>query len=334
LGVIASYGLRLERKRLLLRALRKRRELKPVAVRAGQIGEGAVVLVATLWNERARMPWFLRHYRTLGVDHFLFADNCSDDGTAEYLAGQPDCSVWRAEGSYRRARFGMDWANWLLGRYARGHWALTVDADELLIYPHSDTRPLQALTEWLDRSGARSFSAMQLDLYPQGPVEAAACAEDCDPVALAPWFDAANYTLSRNPKYGNLWIQGGPRARAFFADAPAHAPALNKIPLVKWHRSYAYVRSTHMLLPRGLNLTYDTRAGEKTCGCLLHTKFLDDLPRKAAAEMVRRQHFAGSREYRAYHEGRGGGLWTVASERFRDWRQLEDLGLISQGNWA
>ena len=54
-----------------------------------------------------------------------------------------------------------------------------------------------------------------------------------DPLEIANWFDAGNYTISRNATYGNLWIQGGPRARIFFADAPERAPALNKIPLVQ-----------------------------------------------------------------------------------------------------
>ena len=52
----------------------------------------------------------------------------------------------------------------------------------------------------------------------------------------------------------------------FFSDQPENAPALNKIPLVKWHRSYVYASSTHALLPRGLNLTYDENGGEKASG--------------------------------------------------------------------
>ena len=90
-----------------------------------------------------------------------------------------------------------------------------------------------------------------------------------DPFEIAPYFDSGNYVIQRNRKYGNLWIQGGPRARMFFHDLPERAPALNKIPLVKWDRDYAYVSSTHMLLPRGLNLVYDEWGGEKASGCCL-----------------------------------------------------------------
>ena len=89
----------------------------------------------------------------------------------------------------------------------------------------------------------------------------------------------------------------------FFADLPERAPALNKIPLVKWDRDYAYVSSTHMLLPRGLNLVYDEWGGEKASGCLLHAKFLDTFAAKAEEEMERGQHYANSHEYRAYRAG-------------------------------
>lgn len=336
MGALASYRLRIERKRWRLRAFRKRRELKPVHDRTDRINPGDILLVTTIWNEKVRLPYFLRYYRNLGIDHFLIIDNRSDDGTAEYLKSFDDVSVWRADGSYRSARYGMDWANWLLRKYAHGHWALTVDADEFLVYPFADTREIRALTHWLDEGGARSFSAMLIDLYPKGKLDEEVYQEGQNPLETAAWFDSGNYSISRNPKYGNLWIQGGPRARTFFAYDPSKAPSLNKIPLVKWNRSYTYVQSTHMLLPRGLNQTYDSALGERISGCLLHAKFLDTFSEKAAAEMERRQHFAGSQEYIAYAEGLKDRptLWTKMSEKYINWRQLEILGLMSKGNWA
>ena len=122
----------------------------------------------------------------------------------------------------------------------------------------------------------------------------------------------------------------------FFPDAPERAPALNKIPLVKWDRDYAYASSTHMLLPRGLNLVYDEWGGEKASGCLLHAKFLDTFVAKSAEELERRQHYANSHEYRAYDAGLKDhpDLWCKWSEKYINWRQLEILGLMSKGNWA
>lgn len=327
---------RAERQRLIVRAVRRRRRLRVVVDRTSQIGKQDILAFVTQRNERLRLPYFLEYYRNLGVRHFLFVDNDSDDGSLDYLSQQPDVSVWHTRSGYKRARFGMDWINWLLFRYGNGHWCLTVDPDEFLVYPHHETRPLQALTDWLDNTGRNAFPAMLLDMYPQGPVDAQPYHEGQNPFEIARWFDPANYTISKNPTYGNLWIQGGPRVRAFFRDDPLAGPALNKIPLVKWFWRYAYVSSTHMLLPRKLNLTYDEDGGELASGCLLHAKFLSTFSEKASEELDRRQHYANSQEYRAYHAGLQDevDLWCPESREYSDWQQLEELGLISRGNWA
>ncbi len=211
-----------------------------------------------------RLPQFLAHYRRLGVAQFLVIDNDSTDGSADLLRRQPDVSLWTTKASYRRSRFGVDWTNWLLLRHGHGHWCLTVDADELLVYPHWETRPLPALTAWLDSTGARSFAAMMLDMYPEGPLSAQDYRAGDDPLDILRWFDAGNYSLTVQPRLRNLWVQGGPRARAFFASDPRRAPTLNKLPLVKWHWRYAYHNSTHTILPPPLNAVFDETGGEMT----------------------------------------------------------------------
>ncbi|WP_432448582.1 glycosyltransferase family 2 protein [Aliiroseovarius marinus] len=336
MGAVRSYRLRLQRKRWRIRALRKRRELTSVADRTSQIRPGHILSFSTLRNERVRLPYFLSYYRDMGVNHFLIVDNGSDDGSREYLAEQEDVSLWSSQASYKRARFGVDWLNWLQRKYAHGHWCLVVDPDEFLVYPFCDTRSLKALTDWLDASSIKSFGAMLLDMYPKGSMDAQPYLEGQDPMEIASWFDSGNYMIQKNSLFGNLWIQGGPRARAFFPDKPERAPALNKIPLVKWDRSYTYVSSTHMLLPRGLNLVYDEWGGEKASGCLLHAKFLDTFSEKSAEELQRGQHYANSHEYRAYNKlmKEDPDLWCKWSEKYINWRQLEILGLMSKGNWA
>lgn len=336
LGAWQSYRLRVQRKRWRIRAFRKRRDLRPVANRTADIAPSDILLFSTQRNEGVRLPWFLKYYREMGVNHFFFVDNDSTDGSLDYLAKQPDVSVWTTQASYKRSRFGVDWLNWLALKYAHDHWALTVDPDELFLYPFCDTRPLRALTDWLDASSIKSFSAMLLDMYPKGRIDAQPYQVGQDPLEIASWFDAGNYTVEKNKQFGNLWIQGGPRARMFFQDKPKLAPALNKIPLVKWNRQYAYVSSTHNLLPRGLNQVYDEWGGEKASGILLHTKFLDTFAVKAEEELARNQHYGASREYIAYAEGvkDNPDLWCKWSEKYINWRQLEILGLMSKGNWA
>lgn len=329
---LQAYRLRLRRKKFRFRAFRKRRELSCVSNNLSRVMPRDVLLFASMRNEAVRLPFFLRYYRRLGVGHFLLVDNGSEDDTAAYLRGQPDVTFWQTDRSYRRSRYGADWLNWLKRRHGHGHWCLTVDTDEFLVYPHGDTRPLRALADWLDASSIRSFGTSLIDMYPR-EADTVYRAGD-DPFETCCWFDTGNYQISRNELFGNLWIQGGPRARAFFAQAPEQSPALNKIPLVKWHRRYVYASSTHMLLPRGLNRVYDEWGGEKTSGCLLHAKFIDTFEDRAQEEAERKEHYAGAREYVAYDRQTRPVLWNEWSEKYMNWRQLETLGLMSSGNWA
>ncbi len=328
--------MRLRRKRRLLRCLRRRRDLKAVQDNTNKIKENDILLMSVMRNEKIRLPYFLDYYRKLGINHFLCVDNNSDDGTHEYLRSQPDVSLWWTDVGYKNATFGLDWSNYLLRRYAHKHWVLTVDPDEFFIYPFCDTRPIRALTDWLDDTGVRSFGTMLIDMYPETGIMDAPYHEGQNPFEVAPWFDSGNFMITRNPTYGNLWIQGGARARVFFQDNPLKAPALNKIPLVKWHRRYAYVSSTHALLPRGLNQVYEEQGGEKTSGALLHAKLINTLGEKAKEELLRGQHYAASGEYKAYAKQLEDNpvFWNKWSEKYINWRQIEILGLMSKGNWA
>ena len=330
-----AYRLRWKRRRLLFRILRKRRELKRRVDRTQLIGDGGVLAFCCVRNEAARLPYFLNHYRQLGVCHFIFVDNDSSDGTAAFLADQPDVSLWHTSQSYRLSRFGMDWLGWLQLRFGHGHWCLTLDADELLVYPHHDQRDLAALTDWLDRQGRSSFGAVMIELYPKGPVaDTVYCAGD-DPLAVIPYFDTDNYRSRWHPVFGNLWIQGGVRDRMFFGPEPERAPTLNKTPLVRWHRRYAYVSSTHQILPARLHDVFSTPQRAKLSGALLHTKFLPMIGEKSSEELTRKQHFENSGLYVQYHQQlvENPNLWHPGAGEYRGWEQLVALGLMSAGDW-
>lgn len=329
-----GYGLRWKRRRLLLRAFRKRGQLTPITDRMSDLHPNAILAFSVIRNELVRLPHFLDHYRRLGVDRFLIIDNDSTDGSVAYLADQPDVSLWQTHHSYRLSRFGVDWSTWLQIEYGHGHWCLTVDADELLVYPNWETRPLQALTAWLDHAGQPAFGTTMIDLYPKGPVGQTA-AED-DPVQALPWFDRGNYMIRRQDKLRALWVQGGVRSRMFFSDDPRRSPTLNKIPLVKWHRRFVYLNSTHSALPRRLNQIYGQDGSEWPSGALLHTKFLGSIVEKSAEELTRRQHFANSALYEDYYHAvlQHPDFWTPHATRYRGWRHLEAAGLMSRGGWV
>jgi hypothetical protein len=130
-------------------------------------------------------------------------------------------------------------------------------------------------------------------------------------------------------------VQGGPRDRVLFADAPARAPTLNKLPLIRWRRGDAYLNSTHSALPPALNLAWDGPGDTRLSGALLHTKFLPDAPQRAARDAAQGEHFARPAEMADYYARLAAGpdFWHPGAVRFSGWRQIEALGLMSAGGW-
>lgn len=298
------------------------------------IKQNDILLISVIHNEAKRLPFFLEYYRNLGVGHFLFVDNKSDDGVQDYLSKEKDVSLWFAKKSYKQSNYGTDWINGLLHFYGLDHWCLAVDPDEFFVYPHMDARSLHEMTEWLDLRNKRSFGTLTVDMYPKSAISEVEYQEGTDPLSISPYFDARNYVKEMDWFYQNLWVQGGVRQRVFFERNPLYAPALNKIPLVKWSQDNVYVSSTHRLLPRNLNKTYALDEECEACGALLHFKFIDLILSKVEEEIVRRQHYAGGREYRAYgQEFLEQPLWTERSEHYENWQQLERLGIMSRGDW-
>ncbi|WP_254055734.1 glycosyltransferase family 2 protein [Ruegeria sp. EL01] len=335
IGWARKYRLRWKRRRLLWRSWHSQKQLSCLLDRTRTIKRGDILIFTTLRNEITRLPWFFRHYRRLGVDHFLIVDNGSDDGSTEYLLDQPDVSLWQTHTSYRASRYGLDWLTGLQMRYGHRHWSLMVDADELLIYANHEHRSLHDLTAWLDQQGRQAFGTLILDLYPKGPLGSQTYDPETDPVKVLKWFDSGPYRTERQSPVGNLWVQGGARERMFFTQVRQCSPTLNKIPLVRWSRRYAFVNSCHSALPRNLNAAYDGPGGETPSGVLLHTKFLPEIVEKSEIEKQRRQHFHDPDQFGPYYDEiiNCPDMWTPHSTEYTGWAQLQQMGLMSAGGW-
>ncbi len=274
-------------------------------------------------NERLRLPWLLDYYRALRVDRFLVLDNGSDDGTLEWLLAQgPDVHLFETGASFAASCAGMRWINRLLDEHGSGAWCLTVDADEVLVYPHCETVCLRVLTGHLERSGAEALTAPMLDLYADRPLGDTAYAPGQSLIEAFPWFDATGHVRSDSNDFPYFRLQGGSRSRVFH-EHPAAGPVLQKVPLIRWRQEIKYISSKHTAFP--------CRLAEVT-GALLHFKYLPAFAAQVGAEIARAQHFLGGKEYRAYQRrlGSGGELSLMGpnSRRYRDSGQLVELGLM------
>lgn len=139
-----------------------------------------VAVICVSRNERPMLPAFLDHYRRLGVGAFIVADNESDDGSAEWLAKQPDVVLFSAPGDFRAAQQGTEWKQALMAQLRPNRWSLVADADELLVAP-ALTGPghpqgweggldLPALLRQTEEKGWDALRILMLDLYPKGPL--------------------------------------------------------------------------------------------------------------------------------------------------------------------
>lgn len=302
-----------------VRRIAKRRQICPVIVRPG-LRTARLVAAVMVKNEAHRLAALLRHYRELGVEHFLFIDNESTDTTLGLLSDDDDVSVYRAEGSFSSARYGLDWLNTVLSRHCSGKWVVHVDADEFLVFD-SELPDLRSVCSWLEDSGRRSLQAVMIDMYSERKATENVVREGQDPLEVCDFFDATGYERHHHWPSATTWVKGGVRGRMFFPHR-WEGPALNKTPLVLWRRRYAYLRAAHLVWPRNLN------GGLKPAElALLHFKFTPSASALMVDESHRAQH---TTEYLAYDNVRDVVMVGEETRRYRQPADLTGHGLIAR----
>jgi Glycosyl transferase family 2 len=275
-------------------------------------------------NEALRLPSTLRHHRALGVNRFFVVDNGSTDGTLDLLANETDVHVFTTDDSYAGSHWGVHWMNAMLDAFGDGHWTLTIDADEQLVYPHYEELPLPLFCRYLDHVRAQALFCLLLDMYADRPVSEAVHDPAAALLDTCRYFDAGDYRVTEITLCPYSEIHGGVRERIFRAvQASHHAPTVSKVPLVRWRKGMRFLYSTH-------SLSHVTTA--KVTGALLHFKFLSDFHDRVETEAARGEHYDGAREYRAYRDlmRKQGAVsfMTDKSMRFEDSAQLVRLGLM------
>lgn len=326
------------------------------------VAPGEVRVFNFVFNEVDRLPYFLDYYRKAGVSRFFIIDNNSTDGTQQYLLSQPDCHVFHTANSFREANCGIAWTKTLLDMYGTGQWCLLVDADELLVYPECESIKLPDFCKSIEAEGNEALLTFLMDMYSNTDMKDAVCKPGTPFTDICPFFDK-DYTWVprfglRHTPFPPLEVLGGPRERNFYPDqgknsylrrlyihllmrgnyllrkklrlpvpaSRAKAPALFKVPLIRWNKSYAYTASTHEIHPVKL---------ARSTGVLLHFKFFADFHARAEHAVAAKNHAGDSAEYRQYLEGlsriKGGCFMYAGSQRYQNSQQLLELGLIKKG---
>lgn len=316
---------------------------------------GGVDAFMVVRNEADRLPHVLAHHRRLGVSRFFVCDNGSSDGSLAILEAAPDCAVYRTAASFAAAGCGMDWINAMVAEHGQNRWCLFVDADEHLVYPHSDTLPLPAFCRFLDANGSEGVFALMIDMYPDGPLRDARPRPDAPLEAICPLHDA-DYVVRRKAApslrgrgFHDVEALGGVRARLFHprtarlgpwgmtlararralrhsalghrlgldrGDFGLCPPDITKIPLMRACAGRHWV-SNHRTTSLSLS---------PVTGALLHFKLMADFHERARTEAARGEHWGAGSEYACYRAFLDRDPEpSLAHENSRRYRAPEDL---------
>lgn len=295
--------------------------------RIDNIRPDEILLFCPSRNEAPRLPYFLDYYRKLGVDRFFMIDNKSTDETREFLLEQKDVHYFYTEQSYLEAHRARLWMQALRQAYGVDHWCITVDVDEMLVFPMCEQVSLSVLTDYMDKNQAEALFTIMIDMYGDD-LENVDYVSGAPFAQFSPFFDRGPYWASITDQFPHLSMFGGVRYRCFFKERDQTGPAfrnggpvLRKLPLVKWSPDKTYINSTHSLTPCKL---------ADITGALLHYKMLGNFKEFARQEMRSGERPPGEYEtyFNALENGEDYSLICEYTERYASSEQLVRLSLM------
>jgi len=289
-------------------------ELLSIPSKVAALLREELVVVVVVRNEMTMLPHFLAHYRRMGVGCFVFIDNCSDDGTREFLHAQEDVVLFSADTEYKKSYYGVAWQQAVMGNLCLGKWVLLADADELLVYERCEERPLAEFLAEVDAEGADALRVDMIDMYPAGDLAEADFSRQ-SPFDAAPWFDSPALTPWH---LGSGWFSNS----TGYVSHLRHRLLPDAVPADFVSQKYALFRYRPWVrVSQGLHYASNLAVSKKICW-FAHFKYHAGFKDKVSKEIRRAQHFNNAAEYRRYAalfaEGRGGFKDAKCSRRYED----------------
>jgi glycosyltransferase involved in cell wall biosynthesis len=261
-----------------------------------------LVLLCLARDGRPYVRSFVEHYASMGVKHLVFLDNGSTDGTVEALQKYDDVTVLRTRLPFRNYQLYM--RRYLIGRFGKNRWSLTVDMDELFDYPYSDVVDLGSLLRYLNNGGYTAVVAQMLDMFPEKPLSSLvgnegepADTKDEPLKELHRFYDISGVRVQDYyPAGGNnnvltneeiKWFRDGIKTTLF-----GHRAMLSKHPLVFFDDKIIPVDGT-------MHRISNARVADFTC-VLFHYKLLDRLYEQALRAVAEKNYPNRHEKYEKY----------------------------------
>ncbi len=121
------------------------------------------IAVSLIRNGEEYINTYLAHYRSLGIKHFIFVDNGSDDNSVKMLSNQPDVTLYTT--SLEFSHYEAEMRRIIIEHHCRGKWVLCMDIDELFDFPLSDKIDLSGFLQYQYEKGYTAVTAHMVDMF-------------------------------------------------------------------------------------------------------------------------------------------------------------------------
>lgn len=288
-------------------------ELISPTERISNLLNSQIRVVSVVRNEIILLPHFLAHYRKIGITTFVFVDNDSTDGTREYLLNQNDVVLYATETEYKHACYGVAWQQAVLGNHCLGKWVVLADADEFLIYPDCENRPLAQFISEIENEGADAVLTFMIDMYPKGNLNNADFRK-VNPFQAASWCDGDPLIKWRlgSGQYNNTTNYLSSLRHRLAKPSPPNAFTSQKIALVRYQPWLRFSAGLH----NAANIKM-----AKSFTAFAHFKYHANFQDKVSEEVSRGQHYNNAEDYKRYKElfaDEGNNFWNNHSRNYSD----------------
>jgi len=213
--------------------------------------DDSIILVCVIRDEHLLLEYFIQHYVKLGVTHFVFVDNDSEDNTLPYLLNKTDieCQVYHTTDSYAENEYGITWVNEILDTQCKNKWCVVVDVDELVMPRNNES--LSDIRNKMEQNDQNVLPTCLIDFYPKHL--------DATPYKSGnPFYSHSNhYDKFVEDDYmiypgegGELVVKGGMRHRVFGANREPVCLTKKSFFKYDFFETHKLAVGMHWLLPR------------------------------------------------------------------------------------
>jgi glycosyltransferase involved in cell wall biosynthesis len=249
------------------------------------------VVLCVLKNGQSLIRPFIEHYLSLGFKHIFFLDNGSTDGTIDAIKTYPQTTIIASGKPFRS--YYVVFKNYLIKKFGQHQWCVIADIDEFLYLPMG--RSLSDILAYTNEYQYDAVAVQMLDMFSGEDIKLEKAKRVWTLEELKSTFcycDLSNFRERRyvrrflsKPHPSIKFLTGGIRNTVFGTDS-----FLTKEAMFYVHKK-TYLKSSHLL----------KRAKVADFSVLfLHYKFVDDFPTYTLQAIKEKNHWRGSKEYKAY----------------------------------